>query len=220
MNKFIDLSGKKFGRLTVVSRTENSKTRGAMWICVCECGNKKIYCGRDLRVGDSNSCGCLKKDMLIDNKYKYNSNPIEKRLDKYIDKSSGAWMWIGALSTNGYGKISYKGEHWTAHRLIYTLFIGDIHEGLCVCHKNDIKLDVTPSNLFLGTNQENTQDMVNKGRQARGENHGMAKLNEKDVIEIRESFKNGISAIDLINKFNMDKSVIYDIINGNIWKHI
>lgn len=59
----IDLTGQKFGRLTVLYRdTETEKLkkdRHAMWKCQCECGNQTTVVGKDLRVGKSQSCGCL-----------------------------------------------------------------------------------------------------------------------------------------------------------------
>ena len=59
MGKFIDLTGQKFGRLTVIKRVENAKDRHAHWLCKCECGNYKIICGRSLQKGVTLSCGCL-----------------------------------------------------------------------------------------------------------------------------------------------------------------
>ena len=38
--KFIDLTGQKFGRLTVIKKTGNTKEGKTVWLCECECGNK------------------------------------------------------------------------------------------------------------------------------------------------------------------------------------
>lgn len=56
-----DLIGMKFGRLTVVSRGENSKSGKAMWICVCDCGKRKAKTvgTYELKSGKVQSCGCL-----------------------------------------------------------------------------------------------------------------------------------------------------------------
>lgn len=59
-----DLSGQKFGRLTVVSRAENKGTR-ASWVCKCECGNTTKATGTNLRAGIKKSCGCLAVEGLI-----------------------------------------------------------------------------------------------------------------------------------------------------------
>lgn len=62
MGAFIDMYGKKFGRLTVVSRTANSKNREARWNCLCDCGEMSTPRGSDLRRGTAASCGCLSRE--------------------------------------------------------------------------------------------------------------------------------------------------------------
>ena len=64
MGKFIDITGQKFSRLTVISRAE-SRGRSTMWNCVCECGEEKVVHGSSLRSGETRSCGCLLKEMRI-----------------------------------------------------------------------------------------------------------------------------------------------------------
>lgn len=61
MGKFIDLTGQKFGRLTVLERAEN-KGRTTMWFCKCECGNQTNVCGNDLKRGRTISCGCYRSE--------------------------------------------------------------------------------------------------------------------------------------------------------------
>lgn len=59
MTKFIELTGKKFGKLTVLERVENDKKGSTRWKCKCDCGNEIVVKGRYLREGDTKSCGCL-----------------------------------------------------------------------------------------------------------------------------------------------------------------
>ena len=63
MRQLIDLTGKKFGRLTVIKRIFNQK-KGTYWLCQCDCGNTKEVYGRDLKNGTIKSCGCLRKEIL------------------------------------------------------------------------------------------------------------------------------------------------------------
>lgn len=56
MGKVIDLTGQKFGRLTVISRAEKpegSHSTSAFWLCRCECGNEKVISANVLRQGKS-----------------------------------------------------------------------------------------------------------------------------------------------------------------------
>ena len=59
-----DLIGGIFGRLTVLERAENGKGGDARWLCICECGNKKVILGSHLRSGKIKSCGCYQKEFL------------------------------------------------------------------------------------------------------------------------------------------------------------
>jgi len=59
--KLVDIVGKKFGRLTVVNRSENSKKGRSRWACICECGNHTIVEGKELRSGHTKTCGCSRK---------------------------------------------------------------------------------------------------------------------------------------------------------------
>ena len=74
MDKFINLTGQQFGRLTVIKRVENDKNRGTQWLCQCNCQNKtkKIIRGSSLRNGQTQSCGCLHTEMLVNRNKTHN----------------------------------------------------------------------------------------------------------------------------------------------------
>lgn len=57
-----DLTGQRFGMLTVVERAENSKAGRSRWVCRCDCGNKTVVESGHLRSGDIKSCGCMAKE--------------------------------------------------------------------------------------------------------------------------------------------------------------
>lgn len=60
MGKYIDITGQRFGRWTVINITDKrTKNRGIIWHCRCDCGNEKDVPGESLRRGDSTSCGCV-----------------------------------------------------------------------------------------------------------------------------------------------------------------
>lgn len=69
-NRINDLTGKKFGKLTVLSYAFSDKHRVSHYLCECECGNKKIISGQSLSKGLTKSCGCIKKSKKSDNKLK------------------------------------------------------------------------------------------------------------------------------------------------------
>lgn len=55
-----DLTGRKFGKLTVIERAENAKNGRVRWLCKCECGNSIAVLSYSLKRGQTKSCGCLK----------------------------------------------------------------------------------------------------------------------------------------------------------------
>lgn len=61
--KFIDKTGKKFGRLTVIKRVANNKWGETRWLCKCECGKEKVTVGYSLQGGFTKSCGCLRREV-------------------------------------------------------------------------------------------------------------------------------------------------------------
>lgn len=63
MSKLIDLTGQKFGRLTVIEKVP-SKNTNARWRCKCDCGKETTVLGTTLRRGESRSCGCFRSEEL------------------------------------------------------------------------------------------------------------------------------------------------------------
>jgi hypothetical protein len=60
--KFVDLAGRRFGRLLVLSRAENDKWNLTRWNVVCDCGERKIVAGMKLKSGHTSSCGCFMRE--------------------------------------------------------------------------------------------------------------------------------------------------------------
>lgn len=77
----IDLTGKRFGRLTVIRRAPNNKDGRAMWLCRCDCGNERIIMGKCLRNGHTQSCGCLNKDIVSNRSVK---NMVGERFGRLL----------------------------------------------------------------------------------------------------------------------------------------
>lgn len=63
MGKLIDLTGQRFGRLTVVARDYTDSNRNIYWKCQCDCGNECSVRGDHLKRGQTRSCGCLNAEI-------------------------------------------------------------------------------------------------------------------------------------------------------------
>lgn len=74
MGKMIDLTGKTFGRLTVLSpapRPKSVKNKSQYWKCKCICQNEVVVNGNNLRCGNTTSCGCARKGRVIEANIKH-----------------------------------------------------------------------------------------------------------------------------------------------------
>ena len=63
MAKALDLTGQRFGRLTVIEHCGSNK-RGVLWLCQCDCGNFSRTDSTQLKTGHTQSCGCLRREKL------------------------------------------------------------------------------------------------------------------------------------------------------------
>lgn len=82
MGKFIDETGNKYGRLTVLKKAEQRTSSGSVkWICQCECGNLVEVAGDVLRRGLTVSCGCFQKQKVIKDEigHKYGKLTVLRR---------------------------------------------------------------------------------------------------------------------------------------------
>lgn len=61
MGTFKDLTGQRFNKLVVLERVDTvNSEHGAVWNCICDCGNKTVVSGQNLKNGNTKSCGCLR----------------------------------------------------------------------------------------------------------------------------------------------------------------
>ena len=90
MGRLIDLTGQKFGRLTVIKRGLNGKRGQTKWLCRCDCGTEKIIDGEHLKRGTTKSCGCLRIIDIIGQKFG-RWTVIERNLP---NNKFGNLMWL------------------------------------------------------------------------------------------------------------------------------
>ncbi len=62
MPKLVDLTGRRFARLTVIKRVDNDKNKNRRWLCLCDCGQKTVVISSNLTKGNTKSCGCLHRE--------------------------------------------------------------------------------------------------------------------------------------------------------------
>jgi len=88
-----------------------------------------------------------------------------QRFWKFVDKSKECWEWTGFRNKQGYGRFGIAGSQCVnAHRVSWTIANGPIPDGQFVCHKCDNPSCVNPEHLFVGSRQDNIDDMMIKKR--------------------------------------------------------
>ena len=161
-------------------------------------------------------------------------NAILKRFWKKVRKGDGGdscWEWIGGKIGDGYGNFAFRqnGEKKSvlAHRFVFEQHHDMIvWPGFCVLHSCDNRACINPNHLFLGTNQDNVDDKVRKGRQwcPKGVLAPWAKLTAEQVLEIRETWRNRKrvrgTVSSLAERFGVSCSTISRITHERGWGHL
>lgn len=143
---------------------------------------------------------------------------------------SGCWVFMGATNEAGYGIVGTGGRGQPtdrAHRITYRHFCGDIPDGMFVCHTCDVPSCCNPDHLFLGTNQDNVDDMIRKGRNSPpprnphvvGSVHPGAKLTEDQVREMKMLRAQGWKQKELAMRYGVAHQTISKVLAGKRFKH-
>lgn len=153
----------------------------------------------------------------------YNKLTIYEKIRTKTVKIGECLIWTGDKWPSGYGRIRYKGKKaYSVHRLVYELKHGEIPSGMVILHSCDNPSCVNLLHLSVGTQKQNVQDSVLKGRavRAKGEMHGRAKLSQCQVNEIRQRYKYGTTrsgAFSLAREFGISSGTIWQIAHNKLW---
>lgn len=178
-------------------------------------GERQCDVARDLGVSRPALCRALK------GRVRERSDQEEARvriLRSITVGDDGCWEWTKLRSLDGYGRVTFRTKNMAAHRLAFWAFQGDDPGERLVCHRCDNPACVNPGHLFLGTAQDNSADMVKKGRSLSAGTNPRARLTEDDVRAIRNRAKE--RAYDLAREFRVSPGTIYFVRSGRTWKEV
>ena len=145
---------------------------------------------------------------------KLTDSELKRLLSKYQVANSDCWLWTGARDYQGYGMMRLRGSVKRAHLLSFMHFCEEIPVGMKIMHTCDEPSCGNPAHLNLGTQKDNVQDMLLKGRRRQ------SKLTEDDVIAIREMLSQDYSQADIAREFGVSPSHISRLAQGKHWSFL
>jgi hypothetical protein len=138
---------------------------------------------------------------------------MEQRFLSKVNKTETCWLWTGRVSQT-YGYFDVGGKARLAHRFAYELWKGPIPDGMVMRHKCDEPTCVNPEHLETGTQQDNVDDCIERGRRRynKGQNHHNSKISDDEVREIRV-LSGFYSKRELAEMYNVSTYPIYTILH-------
>lgn len=148
-------------------------------------------------------------------------NADKQSFESRIRITPSCWIWLGTVITKGYGRVRVEGCFEAAHRFSYRLYVGPIPPGHVIRHKCDNPICVNPDHLLSGTQKENIQDAVSRGRMSLGERNGRATITAELVLQIRDLLDCRLFTQTVIAHFyGVKRSLVSDIKNGRCWNSV
>ena len=152
---------------------------------------------------------------------------LRRRFWDKVEKlgAEDCWPWAGA-TVKGYGSISGTSsvQRYYSHRVSWEIHNGKIPHGMLVLHHCDNPPCVNPDHLYIGTAQDNSNDIRSRGKHPfsgfRGEEMHAAKLTNAAVVGIWEMLMDGRTHKEAADAHEISETTVREISHGRRWGHI
>lgn len=159
--------------------------------------------------------------LFTTNQHGEGNTPIERFWSRVAVTANPdkCWLWTTSVNEAGYGMVTVGGEKWLAHRYAYFI-TNHTRPRLHVLHHCDTPACVNPKHLYEGTDQDNANDKLARGRQNKGERNGQANRCDADIRKILHLLANEVRVCEVGRLTDTDHRIVSRIKNRKIWKHI
>lgn len=197
MRQVIDLTGKQYGRLTVIKLNGKDKHNNAMWECKCSCGNNIIIRGATLRNGRARSCGCLHRELtklLAKNNITHNKS--NTRLYRIWQNMKSRCYYKQNNRYKDYGErgIVVCDEWKNNFKSFYNWSIKNGYNENLTIDRLDVNGNYTPTNCRWATNEQQAKNKrSNRNFTYKGKTRCLAEwckllsLNQKQGLQASKS---------------------------------
>jgi hypothetical protein len=210
MGKYVDLTGQRFGRLTVIEYAGKDKHRNILWLCKCDCGTETIVFSGNLKRGNTFSCGCYQRERTKDAHTTHNLTHTNPRLyEIWSDMKKRCFK----PNTTGYIHWGGRGisvcHEWLEYKSFYDWAISNGYKDFLTIERVDNDGNYEPDNC----------KWITKGEQSRNTTRNHKVTFNKETMTLSEwSRKMGMSAstlrFRLIHGWSVEKALTTPVRKG------
>jgi hypothetical protein len=207
----IDLSGKRFGRITALRVIGRAENRAVLWECYCDCGNQRSIPSTSLQSGNTTSCGCVSREHQTAKKVPHRTeyNVWRHMMRRCLNPSGNTYKYYG-------GRGITVCERWRTFANFFA-DMGERPDPKLTIERRDNNGNYEPGNCCWATRSEQVRNRRPYKTVNFGQKHGNSKLTDDMVMEIRKDLR---PSRHVAVTFGVSATLVKDVRSGRQWAHV